>query len=252
MEIQFRQPSVLQICDHVYLLNDNDESTGYVVIGNKCAAVIDTMIGLVDVKAEVQKLTDLPVICINTHGHIDHIGGNWSFEQAYINPADLSLAEESLSTPQMKEAIQKLGIRFPDFLPIDDEQIFDLGGLELQAFYLPGHTAGEIVLLDREDRILFTGDGVIEQIWMQLPESLPLKMQIKSMQRIQHLRTEYDMILTGHSRGLEAAELFDELLAAAIDLENGNTANDIAYQWFGGICKAHPYGREPRRIVYQG
>lgn len=251
MEMQFRQPSVSRICDHVWLMNDNDEATGYVVVGNKCAAVVDTMIGLVNVKEEAQKLTDLPVICINTHGHTDHIGGNWSFDQAYINPADLSLAKKSLSIPQMKEAIQKFGIRFPEFLPIDDEQIFDLGELELQAYYLPGHTAGEIVLLDRTDRILFTGDGVIEQIWMQLPESLPLRTQIQSMQRIQHLRTEYDTILTGHSRGPEAAELFDELLAAAIDLENGNVADDVVYKWFGGTCRAHPYGREPRRIVYQ-
>ena len=26
--------------------------------------------------------------------------------------------------------------------------------------------------------------------------------------------------------------------------------NDEAYSWFGGVCRAHPYGKEPRRIVY--
>lgn len=48
MEIQFRQPSIMQICDHIWLMNDNNEATGYVVVGNKYAAVIDTMIGLVN------------------------------------------------------------------------------------------------------------------------------------------------------------------------------------------------------------
>lgn len=76
MEIQFRQPSIMQICDHIWLMNDNNEATGYVVAGNKYAAVIDTMIGLVNVEAEARKLTNLPLICVNTHGHCDHIGGN--------------------------------------------------------------------------------------------------------------------------------------------------------------------------------
>ncbi|MGN1133284.1 MAG: hypothetical protein ACI4RN_02400 [Oscillospiraceae bacterium] len=71
------------------------------------------------------------------------------------------------------------------------------------------------------------------------------------MERIKHLRTEFDTILTGHSRFAENAEIFHALLAAAIDLNNGNTQNDIDYHWFNGICKAHPYGKEPRRIVYE-
>ncbi len=164
----------------------------------------------------------------------------------------MPVAKEALSILEIEVAKQQFDLKYPEFLPIDDGQVFDLGGVKLQAYYLPGHTAGEIVLLDRADRILFTGDGVIEQIWIQLPESLPIKTQIQSMQRIQHLRNEFDTILTGHSRCPEKAELFDHLLLAAIDLENGNTAEDIEYQWFGGTCKAHPYGREPRRIVYQG
>lgn len=249
--MQLRHPMITQINDHIWLMNDNNEATGYVVAGNQSAMVIDTMLGMVNVKEEAERLTDLPLICVNTHGHFDHVGGNWSFDKAYMNFADLSVAKEALRIPEVQAAIEQFGFQYPEYLQIEDGQIFDLGGLELQAYYLPGHTAGEIVLLDRADRILFSGDGVIEQIWMQLPESLPVKTQIQSMQRIQHLRTEFDTILTGHSRCPEKAELFDALLLAAIDLDNGNTAEDIEYQWFGGTCMAHPYGKEPRRIVYK-
>ena len=122
------------------------------------AMVIDTMIGLVNVKEEAEKLTDLPLLCVNTHGHVDHIGGNWSFDQAYMNLADLSVAEAAIALPDLQNAVKQFGIRYPEFLPIEDEQIFDLGGLELQAYYLPGHTSGEIVLLDRKDKILFSGE----------------------------------------------------------------------------------------------
>ncbi|MGN0484493.1 MAG: MBL fold metallo-hydrolase [Lachnospiraceae bacterium] len=251
MNLELRHPKITQINDHIWLLNDNDEATCYVVAGKEKAMVIDTMLGMVNVKEEAQKLTNLPLICVNTHGHGDHIGGNWSFDQVHMHPADFFLVKEALTFPEIQAIIAQEGIRYPEFTPIADEQIFDLGGVELQAYELPGHTPGEIVLLDRADRILFTGDGVIEQIWMQLPESLPIQTQIQSMQRIQHLCTEFDTILTGHSRGPEKAELFDALLAAAIDLENGNTDQDVEYHWFGGTCMAHPYGKEPRRIVYQ-
>ncbi|MDE6625542.1 MAG: MBL fold metallo-hydrolase [Lachnospiraceae bacterium] len=249
--MQLRHPMITQINDHIWLMNDNNEATGYVVAGNQSAMVIDTMLGMVNVKEEAERLTDLPLICVNTHGHFDHIGGNWSFDKVYINFEDLSLAKETLAMPEIQATTRQFGFQYPEYLQIEDGQIFDLGGLELQAYYLPGHTAGEIVLLDRADRILFSGDGVIEQIWMQLPESLPIRTQIQSMQRIQHLRTEFDSILTGHSRCAEKAELFDALLEAAIDLDNGNTAGDVEYQWFGGTCMAHPYGKEPRRIAYK-
>ncbi len=47
------------------------------------------------------------------------------------------------------------------------------------------------------------------------------------------------------------AELFDTLLKALKDLEAGNTADDIDYEWQGNVCKAHPYQPENRRIVYK-
>lgn len=250
MEINFRKPSVTQINNHIWLLNDNNESTIYVVCGEKYAAVIDTSTGLVNVKEEAQKITSLPLICINTHGHFDHVGGNWSFDKAYINFKDLKLADEYISSEMIREIAEKHGLEYPEFLPIEDEKIFDLGNLELQAYYHPGHTAGEIVLLDRKDRILFSGDGVIEQIWLQMPESLPIDVQIESMKKIKKFRNEFDWILCGHSRELQDAELFDTLLKALEDLKAGNTKNDIDYKWYGGLCRAHVYGKEPRKIAY--
>lgn len=251
MKFKLRLPKVTQINDHIWLLNDNDEATCYVVAGTKKAMVIDTMVGLVDVKKEARKLTDLPLILINTHGHCDHIGGNWAFDEAYLNPADNELAREHLNFPEIKEAAEQNHLKFAKFLPVHDGEIFDLGDLSLQAYELPGHTHGEIVLIDRKDRILFSGDGIIEQIWMQLPESLKIRDQAASMRRLEFLRPEFDHILHGHSRQIGDAQEFDELLKAAEDLAGGNTNGDVSYEWFRGTCMAHPYGKEPRRIVYR-
>lgn len=252
MEIEFRSPTVVPVNDHIWLMDDHGDATWYVVAGKARAMVIDTSIGLSNAREEAEKLTDLPLICVNTHGHGDHIGGNWSFERAYMNLADLPIAEESLSWPEMQEAMRRFGLRFPAFEPIEDGQVFDLGGLALEALYLPGHTPGEIVLLDRQDRILFSGDGIIEHLWLQLEESLPARRQIESMERLLPLRDQFDAILHGHCRQPAGAELFDTLLAALRDLEAGNTAGDIEYPWHGNVSPAHPYQPNDRRIVYKG
>jgi len=251
MEYVFRSPIVKQINDHVWLMDDNHEATWYLVAGEKQAMVIDTSIGLTNIRKEAEKITRLPLICVNTHGHGDHVGGNWSFDRAYMNLADLPIAEEDLDWPEIKEAIQKFGLKYPPFENIEDGQVFDLGGLSLEAIWLPGHTPGEIVLLDRQDRILFSGDGIIEHIWLQLPESLPVKKQIESMKRLLPYRDCFDTILHGHCSEPAGAELFDSLLAALEDLEAGNTADDIDYEWLGQVSKAHPYQPNDRRIVYK-
>lgn len=252
MNYEMRSPNVVPINDHIWLMDDHGDATWYVVAGSERAMVIDTSIGLSNVRQEAEKVTGLPLICVNTHGHGDHIGGNWSFDRAYMNPADLPMAEESMKWPEVQEAMRQLGIRFPAFEPIEDGQVFDLGGLSLQALYLPGHTPGEIVLLDRQDRILFSGDGIIGHLWLQLEDSLPVSRQIESMERLLPLRDQFDTILHGHCQRPVGAELFDTLLAALRDLEAGNTAGDIDYEWHGHVSRAHPYQPEDRRIVYKG
>ena len=179
------------------------------------------------------------------------MGGNWAFDKAYMNLADLPLAEESINHPEMQAAMKQFGIKFPPFENIEDGQVFDLGGVELEAIHFPGHTAGEIVLLDRKDRILFSGDGILQHLWLQLEESLPVKTQIESMERLLPLRDQFDTILHGHCQAPCGIELFDSLLAALKDLDAGNTENDIDYEWLGNVSKAHPYQPENRRIVYK-
>ncbi len=248
---QLRTPDIVPINDHVWLLDDHHEATCYVVAGTRRAAVIDTSVGLSDIRRAAEGLTPLPLICINTHGHGDHIGGNWGFDRAYMNPADLPLARETLDDPEFREGLKQLRAGFPPFEPVEDGQIFDLGGVALEAIHLPGHTAGEIVLLDRRDRILFSGDGIIVHLWLQLAESLPVRVQIESMKKLLPLRGDFDTILHGHCQSPCGAELYDTLLAALEDLEAGNTADDIDYEWHGNISRAHPFQPDDRRIVYK-
>ena len=62
------------------------------------------------------------------------------------------------------------------------------------------------------------------------------------------LRKCFDTVLNGHIQTPCGAELFDTLLEALKDLDVGNTAGDIDYEWHGNVSKAHPYQPEDRRI----
>ena len=85
----FKRIKVSRVNDHIWLMNDNDEGTGYLVTGKERGLIIDTMNGYENVKELAETLTDLPLTVVNTHGHPDHIFGNIYFEEAYLHPADL-------------------------------------------------------------------------------------------------------------------------------------------------------------------
>ena len=241
---------VSDINDHIKLLNDHNEGTGYLVTGTEKALVIDTMNGYEDVNALAKTYTDLPITVVNTHGHPDHIYGNIYFNEVYLNPADYELAEKWFADPEFTSAIKGTGLKPAAFLPVKEGDVFDLGGIQLEVYELAGHTRGGIVLLDRRDRILFTGDSIIEQTWLQLDESLTPAEFYKNLDRLQFLRPEFDSILTGHSRKLEDASLCEAHKQGVLELAEGKTENDVPYKWEGGVCKAHPYGEGWRRIVY--
>ena len=108
---------VKQLSDRIYAMDDSG-ATGYLVLGNEKALVIDTMNASDDLGAVVRGITDLPVMVVNTHGHGDHICGNIFFEEAYIHPDDLALAIEFSNYPEFVEELEKHGLSMPTFKEI--------------------------------------------------------------------------------------------------------------------------------------
>ena len=57
------------------------------IVGRERALLFDTGYGFCDIREAVSALTDLPLTIVNSHGHLDHAGGNFWFEQKiYIHP----------------------------------------------------------------------------------------------------------------------------------------------------------------------
>lgn len=233
-----------QINPHVWLMDDAGESTGYLVIGQEKAAVIDTMNGWANVKEAARELTQLPLVVINTHGHCDHIYGNVYFDEAYLHPADLPLAQQHASFPEFVELCRIHHLKMPPFKPFNDGDVLDLGGLHLRGIHLPGHTPGGLLLLLEEDRILFTGDAINRHLWLQLEESLPAAEAADALEKVLYLTSEADFILHGHAKGTDPIGLMNDLLRGLREIQHGQTQDDPPYHWFGGEGRQHPFARD--------
>ena len=238
---------IQEMAPGIYLMDEAHEATGYLVIGDDKACMIDTMNGYNDLNRAVREITDKPVFVINTHGHPDHIFGNIYFSQAYLHPADLELARMFAEEPEFVRICEENHFSMPPFSEVREGDVFDLGGRHLEVYELPGHTPGGIVLLLREDRILFTGDGINHHLWMQLDGCTTMDMLVKNLDRIMFLEEKADRILHGHADDFDDISLMRCLRNGAEELAEGKTENDLPYHYFGGEVRQHPFACLPGR-----
>ena len=231
----------------IYLMDEAHEATGYLVVGKDKACLIDTMNGYCDLREAVSRLTDRPVVVVNTHGHPDHIFGNIYFDHAYLHPADLKLAEMFLTDPEYVRFCEEKHLTVPPFSDVREGDVFDLGGRHLEVYELPGHTPGGILLLLREDRILFTGDSVNHHLWMQLEGCTPMDVFLKNLDRVMFLEEKADRILHGHADAFDDISLLRCLRGGVEELCRGETEMDEPYQYFGGEARQHPFACLPDR-----
>ena len=102
-----------------------------------------------------------PGIIINTHGHADHIGADDAFGvPVYIHTRELPfLKDPALNMSGLLSGDLTVKARVNN---IEEGDMVELGGIQLQVIHMPGHTPGGIALylLKPKDKILFTGDSL--------------------------------------------------------------------------------------------
>ena len=243
---------IKEIRPGVWLMDEAHEATGYLVAGREKACVIDTMNGYNDLYSAVRKITDKPLTVVNTHGHPDHIFGNMYFEEAcMMNPADSELARMFTEDPGFLKMCEEKGRKMPPFRDILPGDVIDLGGRTLEVYGLPGHTPGGILLLLKEDRILFTGDSINHHLWMQLDGCLPMHEFVKELDKVMFLEDRADIILHGHAREEDDISLMHCMKRGAEEICEGKTEQDPPYRWFGGTDLQHPFRCDPDRHYQQ-
>lgn len=245
---------VKEVGDATWAIDDRGCDVMYLVAGQERCLLIDTGWGVGDLPALVASLSPLPLTVVNTHGHPDHVLGNGQFDRVYVHAADETatrkLPPDGMRRWVVDNALPKplpadfqfdaWAVTGPDALEtIQGGHVFDLGGRTLEVISVPGHTPGSICLLDRQARVLFSGDSVLPgAIWLHLEESLSLSRFHENLQRLQGLADAFDTILPGHA-DLRALPLPKDLLD---DLVAG----------IGRILAGEIVGREEKTFVGDG
>lgn len=140
---------VVKIADHFWIIEENGVRS-FLVEGNERAMLVDTGFGTLPLWEMVSELTNLPVFVVNTHTDHDHTGCNKEFDSLYMHPAEMD---------HYKNALPE-GCRMEDVLPLWEGDVIDLGCWKFEVVLTPGHTPGSIMLLERDKRMLISGDTI--------------------------------------------------------------------------------------------
>lgn len=147
----------------------------FLIVGSKAAIVYDSMFGYGNLRAFCEKITDKPLLMVNSHFHGDHSAGNFDFDSCYIHPYDLPGIYQGFAQTREELLQHAIETAKPEFVnqlrledmceprpmktyPIFDGDRFDIGDRQLQVVHVGGHSPGSIMLLDPAYELAYSGD----------------------------------------------------------------------------------------------
>jgi glyoxylase-like metal-dependent hydrolase (beta-lactamase superfamily II) len=100
---------------------------------------------------------------IITHAHIDHVGAVAALVDEYACPV-LMHAEAEPMLGQLPTQAMMMGLRFGKVPAVDrhieDDEVLEVGGLELKALYTPGHAPGHLAFYLESEGLVLSGDAL--------------------------------------------------------------------------------------------
>jgi hydroxyacylglutathione hydrolase len=100
---------------------------------------------------------------IITHAHIDHVGAVAALVDEYACPV-LMHAEAEPMLGQLPTQAMMMGLRFGKVPAVDrhieDDEVLEVGGLELKALYTPGHAPGHLAFYLESEGLILSGDAL--------------------------------------------------------------------------------------------
>jgi glyoxylase-like metal-dependent hydrolase (beta-lactamase superfamily II) len=225
-----------------------EEVISFLILGNERALLFDTGLGIGDIRAEVEKLTDLDVVVLNSHTHYDHVGGNHQFDVLWGRDTPFSRERmQGIGPEAMAEAVSEGWVWKPfptGFDPpgyssrpwrfdryVEEGMQIDLGGISLEVIYTPGHAPDCISLLDRHQRMLFTGDTFYLAALYSHLEGGDLADYIATAERLASLAAEVDTLVTSHNVPIVEGTYLQQLHNAMRELAAGRAD----YQLVDGV-----------------
>ncbi|MDG2211766.1 MAG: MBL fold metallo-hydrolase [Acidimicrobiales bacterium] len=199
--------------------------------GQNCDLVVDTGLGLAPLVPLLDLSEHSQVVVVLTHTHADHAGGWDEFDERYVHHLEAHHLDPQTGAPDLdtlwaaalEEAehehmsdagydipdcfVTALPAGFPDvetlpFRPatatrlLDEGDRIDLGDRAFEILHLPGHSPGSIGLIDRDARLLISGDAIYDGPLLDGLPGSDISAYLHTMDRLRGLDVE--LTLPGH------------------------------------------------------
>ena len=172
-------------------------------IGSTGALLVDAGFGRAgSLRDFISTLTDKPVTLVLSHADGDHIGGALEFGAVTMHPSEMSRFFR-----EDKQA--------PTVTPLWEGDIIDVGNRSFEVVFIPGHTPGSIALLDRENRIIVTGDSLSAGPIYMFGDGRNIHAYIASMEKLAAIKSEFDEVYPSHGPFPLPADHLDKSIAVA-------------------------------------
>ncbi len=163
--------------------------------------LIDSGMGVVSLREQVQLVAERPLLAVATHTHFDHIGTHHEFPERAVHLAEShilvrpdrynTVADDYVSDeiftalPPGGWQAEKYEVKpAPATWLVDEGDRVDLGDRSFDILHLPGHSPGSIALLEPATGILFSGDVIYDGPLAYEAYHTEMEEYIRSMRRI--------------------------------------------------------------------
>lgn len=234
------------------------EIISYLIRGKERSLLLDTGLGIGNIKNIVEELTNSEIIVVNSHTHFDHIGDNHRFDTVHVFDApnaierlsngidcsslEVHLRDDSIWKPTPPEFDPKTYSTPPcKFIPIKEGHIFNLGNRCLEIIHTPGHSPDSIMLLDRDNRLLFTGDTLYPAVLYAYLEGSDFQEYLNTMRRLSKMIPEIDTVFCSHNTPVhppkflaDVAQAFEKIVKKEIKYQLDS--NGVRLYQFNGFA----------------
>lgn len=219
----------------------------YLIEGTEKAVLIDTCLGVGNLKKFVEGLTDKPITVILTHGHVDHAMGAPEFDEVYLSDKDkgvfmehspLEIRQEYMAMNlhckiddlKALDYVQPVNMKFKS---LNDGDIFNLGGINLEVFEVAGHTKGSVAILIKEKKILVLGDACNTATFLFDDNSLCVEEYRNNLIKLnEKLNNLYNRVFLSHHQMEIDKSIISNVIEVCNDILNEKT-DDLPFEFMG-------------------